>query len=247
MTLSVTWFTTLFFIAIRLSVLMLFTPIQAFRQLPLHVRLLFVFMISLLTAAQIPTVPYSANSSRLILEGMAEFAIGLTLSLAIYAAFAVFQIAGQLIDIQIGMQALTVFNPSEHGQEPETGRLLSLLATWIFFATNGHHYFIRGVAYSFLTYPPGSFHFSGGLKPILDQFGHMFVFALLLASPVIIGVLAIDCAFALLTRNMPQISPYFLALPIKILLGFLLFNLALPGVQAIAMTVFQNCLFLTFK
>jgi len=233
--------TTTFLVSIRLGTVLLFSPIEAFRLVPIHARLILVLMLSLLISNQLLSHTVDPNELSLLLQGLAEFSNGLILSLSIYAAFAIFQIAGQLIDTQIGLNALALFNPVDHSHEPLSSRLLLMLAVLFFFAINGHHQLLNGLLVSFTVITPGKFALFDGFVPVIQQCSFMFSFAFMLASPIIIGLLIIDVSSALLTRNMPQVSTYFLALPIKIMLGLFILGLLLTVVNPVMEDAFQLC------
>jgi flagellar biosynthetic protein FliR len=232
--------TATFLVAIRLGVLLLFTPIQAIRQLPLRARLIIVLILSTLLVSNLSLTVRNINESTLIAGALIEFANGLTLSLSLYAAFAVFQIAGQLVDTQMGLNSLAILNPADHSHDPLTSRLLTMLAVLFFFTLDGHHWLIEGLAYSFRTNPPGEFALINGFKLLVQQFSLMFALALMIASPVVIALLIIDLSTAVLTRNMPQVSTYFLALPIKILSGFFLLALSLNYLNPLMERLFKQ-------
>lgn len=240
MTISLTWLTALLFTTIRLGTVLLFTPIQAIRQLPVHTRLLFIFIFSMLLINYVPNSE-SLNNKNILIGSIAEFSNGLILATSIYAAFAVFQIAGQLIDNETGLNSLAIFNPSEHTQEPVTSHLLSMLAVLFFFGLDGHIWLFKGLAYSFVIIPPGTIALFSGFTPVIKQFGFMFTMALMIASPLILALLAIDLCGAVITRNMPQISTYFLTLPIKILVGLILLSMMLNYINPITSSVFERC------
>lgn len=240
MTLSLPWLTSLFFITIRLGTVLLFTPIHAIRQLPVHTRLILIFIFSILLINYVPNSDTVENNT-ILLGGIAEFSNGLILVTSLYAAFAVFQIAGQLIDNETGLNSMAIFNPSEHSHEPLTSHLLSMLAVFFFFGLDGHLWLFKGLAYSFVIIPPGTIALFAGFNPIIKQFSFMFTMALAIASPIVLALLVIDLCGALITRNMPQISTYFLTLPIKILLGLILLAMMLNYINPLANTIFERC------
>lgn len=240
MTLSLPWLTTLFFITIRLGTVLLFTPIQAIRQLPIHARLILIFTLSLLLVNYIPLKSEWSNNA-ILLGSLAECSNGLILATSIYAAFAVFQIAGQIIDNETGFNASAVFNPNEHSQEPLTSHLLSLLSVLFFFSLDAHQWLFKGLAYSFVIIPPGTLSLFAGFTPVIKQFGLMFSMAFMIASPIVTALLAVDLCGALITRNMPQVSTYFLTLPIKILFGLFLLFLMLGYINPLTNKLLTQC------
>lgn len=239
MSLSLSWFTHLLFITIRLGTVLLFIPLHIVRQAPIVVRLLFVFILSLLISNFVPSVPHLEHKS-LWLSGLVEFFNGLLLAMSLYAAFSVVQIAGQLIDNQTGFNAMAVFNPLEHHQESLSAHLLSMLATLFFFNIDGHLYLFKALAYSFTVIPVGTMTLFSGYTPIVKQFGLMFSMALMLAAPIILFLWVIDLCSALITRHMPQMNLYFLMLPLKIILSFILLILILPQLNSFITLIFEQ-------
>jgi len=240
MTLSLPWLTNLFFITIRLGTVLLFTPIQAINQLPIHARLMLILTLSMLLVNYVPCTSQLNNNT--ILPGvLAECSNGLILATSLYAAFAVFPIAGQIIDNLTGLNSSVLFNPGETTQEPLTGYLLSILAVLFFFSLDGHLWLFKGLAYSFIIIPPGDLKLFANSAPILKQSSLMFSMAFMIASPIVLALLAIDLCGALITRNMPQISIYFLTLPIKILFGLLLLAMMFDFLNPITNKIFSQC------
>lgn len=245
MTLSLPWLSNLFFIVIRLGTVLLFTPIQAIRQLPVHPRLMLVFTLSLLVMQYVPENTQQEHLTTL-LGAVAEFANGLILATSVYACFAIFQIAGQMIESGIGLNTLALFNPSEHQQEPLSSLLLTMLSILLFFGLDGHVWLFKGLVYSFTIIPPGEISIFTHFTAVIQQFGFMFTMAFMIASPMIMTLLIIDLCGAVMTRNMPQVSPYFLTLPIKIMVGLMIFSLMLNQLNPITYSVF-NTFFKTWQ
>ncbi|ARG96972.1 flagellar biosynthetic protein FliR [Legionella micdadei] len=240
-TVSYSPFAVFALVAIRLGVILIFTPIQAIRQLPIHVRLFIVFALSIFLVSNLSLSVRPPDEIGLAIDALVELSNGLILSISLFAAFAVFQIAGQLIDTQIGLNSLAILNPVDHSYDPLTGRLLSLFAVLTFFALNGHHRLIQGLAFSLTIIPPGKLIFFNHLSLLLNQFGLVLNLAWMLASPVLIAILLIEFLSAIITRNMPQMSTYFLAMPIKILLGFFLLIFIFNYVTPLADHLFNLC------
>ena len=230
-----------FLVAIRLGTVLLFSPVEAIRLLPIHVRILLVLMLSMLIVAHIDQPALAIDTLSLVVSGGLEFCNGLILSLSLYSAFGVIQIAGQLMDTQMGLNALAIFNPTDHTNEPLSSRLLLMLAVLFFFALDGHHRLIQALVLSCEMIPPGRLILLNGYVPIIQLFTGMFAFGLMMASPIVISLLVVDLSGAVLTRNMPQISTYFLILPIKIMLGLFVFYLLLTQINPLLNQVFTTC------
>jgi len=228
-------------VAIRLGTVILFSPIEAIRVLPIHTRLILVLILSSLIVMNLTLPKLAADELSLIVGGIAEFCNGLILSLSLYATFAIFTIAGQLIDDQMGLNSQAILNPADNSHESIASRLLLMLGVLFFFTLNGHHKLLQSLAASFQIIPPGTLAIFNGFAALGKQFTMMFSLGFMLASPVIISLIVVDIAGAVLTRNMPQISTYFLTLPIKILLGLFVFQLLLNYIHPLMEKIFDYC------
>lgn len=241
--LSASYIEQLFFVSIRLGTVLLFTPISAIKQLPILVRLMLIFSLSLLFTEANSTT--TLDNLALALASLAEAAKGLMLAASIYASFAVFAIAGHLIENQMGLNALAIFNPAEHSEVALSSHLLSMLAILFFFNADGHLWLLKGLAYSFLLSPPGSLTLFLEFTAIIKQFGLMFSLAFMIASPLLLTLLLIELGAGLLTRSMPQMNTWFLVLPIKIVLGFVVLRLMMDYLIPQTNLVFESLRFLS--
>lgn len=237
MTVSIGWITYLLFVVIRISAVVLFTPIQAIRALSVHTRLLFIFCFSFLFFSNSSFTP---SSDYLALRCISEFTNGLLLALGVHAIFSIYQMAGQLMDNQLGLNSLVFFKPDEQGQESLSARLLSMLGVLFFFGSNGYLWFFKGLYYSFIIIPPGTIEVFNGFKPIMKQFSFMFSMSFIIASPIVIALLTVDLCGALITRTMPQINTYFFTLPLKIILGLIILMFMLNYFTPITDTIFNQ-------
>ncbi|MDP3269478.1 MAG: flagellar biosynthetic protein FliR [Legionella sp.] len=240
MIVSYHWLTDLFFITIRMGTLLSFNPIQAIGQLPVHTRFILIFSLSLLMVNYLPETA-SQVTETFLMSSLMEFANGLIFATSIFATFALFQIAGQLIDNATGFNSMGLFNPAEHTQEPLSSYLLTMLAVLFFFGMDGHIWFFKGILHSFLLIPPGNLNLFTGFAPVIKQFGFMFSMAFMIASPIVLALVAIELCAGVITRSMPQINTYLLTLPIKILLGLLLLHFMMGYLNPITHMVFEHC------
>jgi len=116
-----------------------------------------------------------------------------------------------------------------------------MLAVLFFFSSNNHLWFFKGLSYSFIVVPARSLNVFSGFTPIIKQFSFMFYLAILIACPLIVSLLSLDFCFALITRNLPQLNIYFFTLPLKILLGLIIFMLLLPNLNSLNQLILEHC------
>ena len=241
------WITLVLLASIRLGALFVLTPLFGAMPLPGRFR---VFLALLLAAAMVSALnvaPGAAGSlvhsaPGLALAAFGELAVGAAMAFGLFAAFGAFQFAGKLLDIQIGFSLSTVFDPVTRTQAPLLGTLLNLLGVMIFFTLDGHLLLMRGIAWSFTAFPPGELPTGWNLSAFVDQFGVMFVFGLAIAAPVVFALLLTDVALGIASRTMPQLNIFTVGIPVKIVVGLLVFAATLFAVAPVMARLFATVL-----
>ena len=218
------WVTASALLWIRLGVLFFMTPVLSGFNGPPSVMVLLSLCLSGLLSASLPHSPAASTPADLghfLVAAVLEAALGALLAFGVHAAFAAFGLAGQILDLQIGFGTGQIFDPVTRADMPIIGAIMSSFAAVAFFAVDGHHAFLRGIAFSAQQMPPGavSLHFSPAA--IVRQFGAMFSLAVAMAAPVMFTLLLIEAGLAVLSRMLPQMNVYFVGLPLKLLVGLL--------------------------
>lgn len=235
MTLALAPLTSVFLISIRIGVPFFLSPIDAIRCLPASVRILLAFAVSsiIVWSLQSFVAPETlVDDGALILSCLSELMNGLCFSLSVYAAFGAVHLAGQLIDAQTGLNMAAVFNPTDQSSDPWSSRFLWMVMMMLFFACNGHHRVVQTLFLCCAHTPPGHLMLLDGLESMLQPFEGMLTLGFMLAAPMVVCLFTIDLCAAMLSRNMPQINPYFLIVPIKIMLGLFIFYAMIPHLPA---------------
>lgn len=214
------------YIAMRLAPLTLVAPLFFFTYIPLLVRTMLTMVITIIILFALDREHLSAVGSQFnILKLLGEFFIGLVLALSFHAVNAALHMMAQLMDIQIGISAGATFDPKNYQTNSPTATLLALIAVAVFFASNLHYEFFLGLAEVFRVVPIGAE--LGITADYIGSLSRIFVIAFVLAGPAIIVLFLTDVALALISRSMPQAQVYFVALPLKVLIGFIMLALML--------------------
>jgi flagellar biosynthesis protein FliR len=214
------------YIAMRFAPLMLVTPLFFLTYIPLMVRTFFTLAIVLIVGLSFDKSQIASlgrDLEPLVLAS--EFVIGVVLALGFHAVSAALHMVAQLIDIQIGISAGATFDPLNYQTNSPTGTLLSLLAVAIFFSTNLHYEFLYALRETFRVLPLGT-----EITVTNNYFiaiSKLFAASFVLAGPVIIVLFLTDVTLALISRSMPQAQIYFVALPLKLMIGILILALTL--------------------
>lgn len=223
-----------FLLSLRLGALLLLTPILYAAALPATVRVLIVVGLAVALALGVPDASAAAGELRglgpLLAAAAAELALGATLALGIFVAFAAISMAGRLIDVQIGFGMAQVFDPATQRQVPVLSSAFDHVGVLLFFLVNGHHALLRAVAYTIERFPPGRPWAVQALAPmVVKQMAGLFSLGFALAAPVVVCLLLIELAMGVVARNLPQMNMFVIGIPVKIVVGLVLLAVWFAG------------------
>jgi flagellar biosynthetic protein FliR len=168
----------------------------------------------------------------LLLVGQ-EALTGMLIGFAAMLIFAAIQIAAGLVGLQIGFRAANLVDPFMPGMKSSLDQFYGWLAVLIFFAANGHHNLIMGIARTFDVVPVGGLRFDSLLYArILALMTTSFEAAVQVSIPLIGSILLADVALALVARTVPQVNVFFVGLPLKMALGLGMLIVTMPFTMA---------------
>jgi flagellar biosynthetic protein FliR len=154
-----------------------------------------------------------------------ELVVGGVLAFGVFAAFGAFSVAGKILDVQTGFGIGTVYDPVTRAGAPLFATMLNMLGAVMFFSVDGHHAFLRGLAFSLERVPPGSPLGGMAADAMLQQFGLMFSLGVALIIPVVLCLLLTETGLAFVSRVLPQMNVFVVGVPVKIVVGIALLAL----------------------
>ena len=210
---------------------------------PANIRLMMALGISfvLMTAVQshMPN-PVPAFPVLLSLIFM-EFVIGLFIGTIARVFMIALDVAGMLISTTSGLANAQVFNPSLSTQGSITGAMLSMVGVVLLFTTNLHHMLIYGVVESYQMFPVGAVPDSGSMAQMMTQaFSASFLIGFQIAIPFLVVAMMLYIGMGVLSRLMPQVQVFILALPVQIMLSLLTLSLVLSAAMLFWITKFES-------
>jgi flagellar biosynthesis protein FliR len=222
----------------RTGAMVMFLP--SISTIPAFIRLVLALAISVALA---PTVqhlyPQNAPTSDLqlgLLIGQ-EVTAGLLIGGMSNIIMSALQTAGMLIATQIGLAYAQTVDPTQHEQGAVVGNFLNLLGATLIFSTGLHHLAIGAIAGSYRLIPPGSALPTADMAELTVRLiSGAFLLGFQLAAPFLVFGFALYAALGVLARLMPQMQVFFVAVPINLMFGFVLFALLIGSM----MTLFLN-------
>ncbi len=230
-----------FLVFFRISAMLMVLPFFSSRNIPVIFKAGLAVSMSVLTLPLLQGlhVNLTENVLSLVLRLLGEVTIGITIGLSVQMMFSGIQMAGQLVGFQMTFSIANIMDPAGDAQVPLLSQFYHILAMLIFLATNAHHQLLRVLFESFKLIPPLGFHYRQAMvEKIMELAGHMFIIAIQLGAPIIIVLLLTSVAMGIMSRTVPQMHIFIVAMPLKIAVGFIFMGLALPH-----MTAFMGRLF----
>ncbi len=166
-----------------------------------------------------PAIPLGSWNGLLMLaqQSLTGIAMGLTLRIV----FAALDTMGEIVSLQMGLSFATFFDPVAGGQTPVVGEFLTLVATLVFLALNGHLLMVDALARSFEWLPiVDTLPHKGGWLMLARFGGTIFAAGLLMALPIVTALLITNIALGVLTRAAPQLNLFAIGFPITLTVGF---------------------------
>ena len=166
---------------------------------------------------------------------LTEFLIGLVLGLCLRFVFVAFEMAGELVGIQMGLNLISALDPAAGMQVPLLGRFMGLLSVLIFFAIDGHHLVMEALVSSFQLLPPLHAHLNGAVVDVvLKLAAGMFILALKVGAPAMTALFVATFAMGILGRSIPQLNVMLNTVPVTVGVGLLVLGFSLPLLGALA-------------
>jgi flagellar biosynthesis protein FliR len=194
----------------------------------LHIAVALTFVMFPLVMPYLPRA--MPPTSGLLMLIMMEFMVGLLFGTVARILMAATDSAGMLISISSGLGSAQLFNPQLASQGSLIGAFMSVTGVTVLMATDMHHLLFQGLVESYQLFPVGAVPDSGSMADLIARtVSAAFEVGVQVASPFIVMTLAIYVGMGVLSRLMPQVQVFQIALPIQILMSIVLLMLTLSA------------------
>lgn len=190
-------------------------------QTRLYFALGFSFVLFPLIQAKLP-VPVPTATAMIMLI-VVEFIIGFFIGSIARIMMAALDTAGLIISTQASLSNAQLFNPQFATQGSIIGSFLTLLGVMLLFATDLYHLLILGVVNSYELFPVGKMPDIGSMtKLITGAIAGSFAIGIQITAPFILIILLMYIGMAVLSKLMPQVQVFMIAMPAQIMLCLIL-------------------------
>ncbi len=176
----------------------------------------------------------------MVLLGM-EFVIGLLIGTVARIFMIVLDIAGMVISLASGLGNAQLFNPAFATQGSLMGAFLSVTGVMILFASNMHHMLFLGLAGSYEMFPVGTVPDTGGMAEMISKsVSAAFTTGVQISAPFFVISMLIYIGMGVLSRLMPQVQVFLMALPLQIMLSFITMGLVVSALFMYWLSKFEE-------
>ncbi|OPJ63265.1 fused FliR family export protein/FlhB family type III secretion system protein [Clostridium oryzae] len=237
------YFTALILIFIRLVTFVALVPIFFPKGTP---NIMKAFIAGVLAIIIAPTVDATSIKSindnyTLALYVVNEFAIGIVLGSIVSMVLSMLKLAGQLLDLQMGLAMMSLFDPNSNTNSTLMETFFYWIALMVFILSDGHLVLLKAIIQSFQIVNLGhGILYSGTMMVAITSLIKVFVIAFRIAIPLILVLMITDITLGLVSRTVPQLNVMLLGIPVKIAVGLTIVAFAMPEIVKSMVIVFQN-------
>ena len=224
--------TKFIYISARITGCILLNPILGRRNLPGIVRsgMILVLAVFIYPVAGAQQVRMPVGVPDFAVHILVELLLGFFLGMVVQFFLYIPQLAGLLIDTQMGMTMNQIYDASSQANMSVTGTFLNGMMLLLFFAANGHHTMLEIMLTSGGVVPYGTISIGNqAIDAMLMVFIECTVLAVKLSMPILAAELVGQLGMGILMKAIPQINVFSINIELKVIIGLvLLFLLIAP-------------------
>jgi flagellar biosynthesis protein FliR len=221
------WIATFLWPFIRILAMLATAPVFDNRTIQRRTRVGLAALIAILMMPLLPAPPI-LNSAQAIPVLLQQILIGVSMGFSMRLVFAAFEMAGDLLGLQMGLAFAQFIDPARGGQTPLIGSFLGVLASLVFLVIDGHLLVIAAVVQSFELIPISADLSVVNPQNIAMAGSIMFMLALQISLPVLAAVLISNIVLGILARAAPQLNVMSIGFSITIGAGLWVLWVSLP-------------------
>ena len=218
------------FVLFRVGAMIIFVPILGSRQIPgtVKIGLMLFLSIAIFPLVQDRPIPEPKGLFDLSKFLMVDLTIGLGIAYISRLIFAAVQVAGTVVDFQMGFGVVNVIDPQTDTQVSVTAQLQNILAIFIFLAIDAHHYIFQAIVDSFFVINPFEINFASVTPEyVLHLFSATFTTAVKISAPIMAILFFLSVGLGLVARTVPQMNVFIVGFPLQIGIGLLMVGLSI--------------------
>ncbi len=210
---------------------MVMAPALNRKEIPHLIKIGFALMMTVVFLGKFANTPPPAETS-FFLAILLNFVFGMLIGFIALTIFATVRAAGEMINMQMGMQSAVMFDQNSRSQTSVMGRFFMHLGTVIFIHIGGLFWIFLAFERGFDIFP--LYGTSIPLQQIVNLeymiflTGNVLFIGLQMASPIVITTLCQDLILGIISKTAPQVNVFQLSFLFKPMVGAIIMLIILP-------------------
>ena len=231
----------------RISGMLFSMPLISTYPIPQQIKIWLCAFVSFLLFPMVASAAHFAvpqSIPELTIYLLREFSVGYIIGFCASFLFAAVQIGGEFVSIQIGISMSLVLDTNSGEQTLVLSQMFSYLAAMVFVGLNAHQWLFAALYKSFQSFPPGmEFVYNGELvSQVLHMSASVFTIGISMILPIFCVMFISEVLMGFMSKMMPQMNIFMVAIPLKIYVGIILMLMFLSPTVTYLVTVMQNYL-----
>ena len=215
----------------RTAGVIFFNPIFGRNSVPAIMKVGLSLAIAMFAVFELGTTQVINYSALEFIAAMLQgFVIGIVIGFITTLFLSVFQLGGEVMDMQMGLSMASMYDPATRANISVTGNLLTSMYVLIFFISNAHLALFTVVIQSFQVIPLGVGQISNQVAVyFIELMYYIFLYAVQLSLPIIVTEIIAEFAVGILMRLVPNINVFVINIQIKVIIGLIIILTIIPA------------------
>lgn len=216
----------------RMTGLFIFNPILGRENITMKLRAAMGFLCAVVVTPTLSDISVKIDSVvQLIVMSLGEIFIGLAVGVVVSILIYVVQLAGELIDMQMGLTMAKMYDARTGVNMPLLGSFFNLVIILCFFASNAHLSLISFLTDSFRLIAPGNVvPTSSSMHFIVSLLKDYFELGLRLAMPIVAIEVVTQIGIGLLMKAVPSINVFTIGMHVTALVGIVILVVTMTSI-----------------
>lgn len=216
----------------RVSGLMMLAPFFGAATTPGQIKVGLSLLLAVMVFPIVPTQGLALPESigAFVMAAVLETAVGAIIGFIASLFFAGVQLAGMLVDQELGLTLANIIDPLTNEQASVIGQLKFFLATLFFLAIDGHHQLLTAVVGSFDEIPLLGLSLSEGFyHAVTDrQVQEILEAAIRISAPTVVALLLTTIGLGFVARIAPEMNIFILSFSVRLAIGLGIVMISIP-------------------
>lgn len=224
-------------ILVRITSFVFVAPFFSLPNTPGRVKIGFSFFVAVLVFGLVPEpqVAYDDVIGYAIIV-LKEGITGLLIGFAANICNSIVLLAGNIIDMNMGLSMATEYDPVTKTNAPITGNFYNYMVLMLLMVSGMHRYVLTAIVESFQLIPVNGqlFQWDSLMEGMLEYMSQSMILGFRIALPVFACIMILNCILGVMAKVAPQMNMFSVGMQLKILTGMVVLLLTVQLLPHVA-------------